>query len=466
MRETQFDLRYLNVPLPEDLTKLKWGGDYKRLLGVIEKRLSDGALPEALKKRLELERVLAARIPEQYPYSYGDALKIMKEKLEGFEEQELETLWEENTADWIYINGQVHFHELFFDSLIKTRPDYEARLRERPQEGENNRALLRENVRLMKEKGGRVLHMRLHTILRLTGEAQEAYMGKRLRVYLPLPVEYAQVKRVKLCGFPGTAGEPLHIDEGGYPQRTAFFEAEVKGGETWETEFEFDNVTPCRQPDPAKVLPVQPAFYTGEEAPHIRFTPYLKELTAQVTEGERNPLLAAERIYRYITSNVKYSYVRSYSTVYDIPEFTAVNRKGDCGFQALLFITMCRIAGIPARWQSGLYATPQTVSCHDWAQYYVAPFGWLGADCSFGGSAFRQGDEERREYYGKNLDAYRIPYASEFMHGFSVAEGGMRDDPYDNQSGEVFCGERALRCRRDFTVEYQLKIEEKPFDAD
>nr|WP_236612125.1 transglutaminase domain-containing protein [Caldanaerobacter subterraneus] len=25
------------------------------------------------------------------------------------------------------------------------------------------------------------------------------------------------------------------------------------------------------------------------------------------------------------------------------------NPKGDCGFQALLFITLCRIAGVPAR---------------------------------------------------------------------------------------------------------------------
>ncbi len=38
----------------------------------------------------------------------------------------------------------------------------------------------------------------------------------------------------------------------------------------------------------------------------------------------------------------------------DIAEYCAVNQKGDCGVQALLFITLCRIVGIPARWQSGL----------------------------------------------------------------------------------------------------------------
>lgn len=463
--KTALDMRYLNVPLPEDLVKLKWGGDYERLIRVIDRRLSDETLPEALKKRLQLERILASRIPSQYPYSYEEALALLRKNIRDFKDEELETLWEENTADWIYINGRVRFHELFFDNLMKTRDDYGARFLGTLEDNEKNVSLLRENVRLMEEHGGRTIHMRLLTRLSLTPEAEKACIGKTVHVYMPLPVEYAQVRNLRLLGFEGTAGEPVSVDNGSYPQRTARFETVIRGGEVWQTEFEFDNETVFRNPDPSQVLFSQPSFYTGEEAPHIRFTPYLRELTRSVTEGEENPLLAAEKIYRFITSQVKYSFVRSYSTVEDIPEFTAANRKGDCGFQALLFITMCRIAGIPARWQSGLYATPLTVGSHDWAQYYVAPFGWLSADCSFGGSAFRQGDEKRRAYYGANLDPYRIPYASQFMHSFSREEEGLRDDPYDNQSGEVFCGGRFLRSGKEFTVEYRLETAEKPFDG-
>ena len=463
--KTALDMRYLNVPLPEDLMKLKWGGDYERLISVIDRRLADETLPAPLRKRLQLERILAARIPSQYSYSYEEALELLRANIRDFKDKELETLWEENTADWIYINGRVQFHELFFENLMKTRDDYGARFLGTMEDNEKNAALLRENVRLMEAHGGRTVHMRLLTRLSLTPEAEKACMGKTAHVYMPLPVEYAQVRNLRLLGFEGTAGEPVSVDNGSYPQRTARFETVIRGGEVWQTEFEFDNETVFRNPDPSQVLFSQPSFYTGEEAPHIRFTPYLRELTRSVTEGEENPLLAAEKIYRFITSQVKYSFVRSYSTVEDIPEFTAANRKGDCGFQALLFITMCRIAGIPARWQSGLYATPLTVGSHDWAQYYVAPFGWLSADCSFGGSAFRQGDEKRRAYYGANLDPYRIPYASQFMHSFSREEEGLRDDPYDNQSGEVFCGGRFLRSGKEFTVEYRLETAEKPFDG-
>lgn len=463
--KTVLDMRCLNVPLPEDLMKLKWGGDYERLMQVIDRRLGDESLPEALRKRLQLERILAARIPSQYPYSYEEALELLREKIRDFQAEELETLWEENTAEWIYINGKVHFHQLFFDNLLKTREDYAARFLGTQEDNEKNAALLKENVRLMEENKGRMVHMRLTTKLSLTPEAEKECMGKTACVYMPLPVEYAQVKNFCLLSFKSATGTIVSADRGDYPQRTVQFQTVIKGGEMWQTEFAFDNETAYHNPDPARVLSLQPSFYTGEEAPHIRFTPYLRELTETVIEGEKNPLLAAEKIYRYITSQIKYSFVRSYSTVEDIPEFTAVNRKGDCGFQALLFITMCRIAGIPARWQSGLYATPLTVGCHDWAQYYVAPFGWLSADCSFGGSAFRQGDEKRRAYYGANLDPYRIPYASQFMHSFSKPEEGLRDDPYDNQSGEVFCGGRFLQFGKEFTVEYHLEMEEKPFDG-
>ena len=92
--KTALDMRYLNVPLPEDLMKLKWGGDYERLISVIDRRLADETLPAPLRKRLQLERILAARIPSQYPYSYEDALELLRANIRDFKDEELETLWE------------------------------------------------------------------------------------------------------------------------------------------------------------------------------------------------------------------------------------------------------------------------------------------------------------------------------------------------------------------------------------
>ncbi len=106
--------------------------------------------------------------------------------------------------------------------------------------------------------------------------------------------------------------------------------------------------------------------------------------------------------------------MREYFTILQIPEYAVLNQKGDCGVQALLFITRCRCAGIPARWQSGLFVTPYSQGCHDWAQFYIAPYGWLFADPSFGGSGYRSGNLEKQEHYFGNLDPWRMVANSEF----------------------------------------------------
>ena len=66
----------------------------------------------------------------------------------------------------------------------------------------------------------------------------------------------------------------------------------------------------------------------------------------EIVGDEINPLLKAKRIYEYVTDRVRYSYVRRYSTILNIPEYAAVNQKGDCGVQAVLFIALCRCAGV------------------------------------------------------------------------------------------------------------------------
>ena len=121
----------------------------------------------------------------------------------------------------------------------------------------------------------------------------------------------------------------------------------------------------------------------------------------------------------------------------DIADTCLRTLRGDCGVQALAFITLCRCAGIPAKWQSGQVADPDSVGMHDWAMFYVAPYGWMFADCSFGGSAFRAGAEERRNHYFGNLDVYRNVTTNTFMADFEPSSKFFRYDPYDNQRGEV-----------------------------
>ena len=114
-----------------------------------------------------------------------------------------------------------------------------------------------------------------------------------------------------------------------------------------------------------------------------------------------------------------------------------MNRKGDCGIHSLLFITLCRIAGIPAQWESGLEASPTYVGEHDWVRFFIQDLGWLYADPAGGVLAYVRKSYDRWNFFFGNVDPYRIPINDRFQHDFYPKKQHWRIDPYDNQCGEM-----------------------------
>lgn len=480
------DLEFLTVRLPEDIEKWKWYGDFRRAEKVIDMRL-EKEIPKALRRRLELEKWILRRLPLQYIYTEEQALKELSDTLEGVTREELEELRDEGAAEWIFVMGQVRYKDDFVDNLLKTRRELWARLKD-PSKAEDRKRggeLLDRTVLAMKEKGGLAFRMRIRASLKMEKEAERA--GERIRVHLPVPVEQGQARHVRLLG---TSQEPVQTAPSDYPQRTVCMETKLEPGQEFWVEYEFENHTRYvelgrqEKEEGFRAEAVNPgggdgengrfdcrgdrdretALYLEEQLPHIRFTPYLRALTGQVTAGEKDPLKKARKIYDYITTHVMYSFVRQYATIENLPEYMATGLKGDCGIYALLFITMCRIAGIPAKWQSGLYATPLDIGCHDWAQFYMEPYGWLYADCSFGGAAWREGNKERWDFYFGNLDPFRVPLCSEFQHEFLPPKSWLREDPYDSQSGEAEYEDRGLISGAEYRTKKQVvELEEIPF---
>lgn len=70
----------LNTPLPEDLMKLKWNGQFKLMQEMIDLRLQKD-IPAKLKERLELEKELISRLPEDFTYSKEDAIELLNQRL-------------------------------------------------------------------------------------------------------------------------------------------------------------------------------------------------------------------------------------------------------------------------------------------------------------------------------------------------------------------------------------------------
>jgi transglutaminase-like putative cysteine protease len=180
------------------------------------------------------------------------------------------------------------------------------------------------------------------------------------------------------------------------------------------------------------------------EAPHVVFTEPIKKLARDIIGSETNPMLQAKAFYDWIDSNVLYSFAREYSTLTNISDYCLSHRYGDCGQEALLFITLCRSQGIPARWQTGWDIFPGFKDIHDWTEIYLAPYGWVPVDPWAGLYATRYATaltgKERRElhdFYFGGLDYYRMAANSDHSVELDPSKKTMRSDNVDFQRGEL-----------------------------
>lgn len=448
------DLSNLVVPLPEDIQRAKDFGDFSLTRRLIHQKLNNARISEVLKDRLHTElKVLTVFEAKQYPYEETKALEMMQQSFVDFQREELDRLVEAGEVEWIYLNGKKVFHERFIANLVKTRSDYYTRYLFEEENGIDSarQVELDENVEKMKQLGQRTARIVLKQSLRpLTTLNKED--GPFL-THIPLPRDTGKVANAKILQ---TKGAVKQIDPFAAPQRTIAFETNDPSSieATVEHSYELtavytdlfqllDEQTMIRELTESEKNAFASAL--NEFAPHIQFTPFLQQLLQEILPEAKNPLERAYAIYHFVTTKVTYSFMREYYAIPNISEYCAVNQKGDCGVQALLFITLCRMANIPAEWESGLYVSEFFVGPHDWARFYLPEYGWLYVDVSFGGSAFRGGNEERWRYYFGNLDIFRLPANNCIQGGFTVAKQFLRADPIDNQRGEFESAKKGYR---------------------
>ena len=109
---------------------------------------------------------------------------------------------------------------------------------------------------------------------------------------------------------------------------------------------------------------------------------------------------------------------------------------GDCGQVSLLYISLMRSLGVPARWESGWMLHPGEVNLHDWAEVYFEGVGWVPVDVSFGrytGSA----DPEVTGFYSHGIDSYRMASNKGVGGKLYPEKKYVRSETVDFQLGEV-----------------------------
>lgn len=441
--------RSLNVGLPEDILRRKIFGDFEGAIRLIDRRLDCPDLPRGLRDCMTAQREMMLRTPPDYPFTREQALARVREHIPDFSEAEFDRLVDDGKIGWIYYQGEPHYFARFFETMCKADHQFARRAGVELHGVESVAGVagkedrLARCTRLMTERGSLSNRIRIRASLRLKDELFTP--GMFLRAHLPIPAGCEQQSGIVIEEITPAGGKPDRPDA---LQRTVCWEGEWAENPEFSVTYSYVHTADFHDLTvPGTALPLSPeelAPFLREEPPHIMFTPYLRDLAAQLTAGTDSPLERARSIYDFITLNMKYTFMPAYFGLENIAENCARSFTGDCGVFALLFITLCRCAGVPARWQSGLTAEPDFCGGHDWALFYVPDRGWLYADPSYGTAAVRAGKEERRRFYFGNLDPYRMVANRQFQAPFAVEKAHWRADPYDNQLGELETADRGL----------------------
>lgn len=175
--------------------------------------------------------------------------------------------------------------------------------------------------------------------------------------------------------------------------------------------------------------------FTAERLPQIIFTDEIKRLASRILNGETNPLVQTQKIFNWINDTIPWASALEYGTIPNIPEYVLRNAHGDCGMKTLLFMTLVRSLGIPAKWQSGWMLHPGEVNLHDWCEVYFEGIGWIPVDQSFG--LQDSTDEKVRNFYRSGIDSYRLIVNDDYARELSPKKKYMRSEPYDFQRGEL-----------------------------
>ena len=264
--------------------------------------------------------------------------------------------------------------------------------------------------------------------------------GEKIRCWLPWPKEDSpRQKEIKLLS---TSVPEYMIAPDTAIHCTIFMEEVSKKGmpTIFQTSYSYISSSQYFNLSGIKIqAPEKSSFnyqkYTSEQLPHICFTNDIKRLADSITGDTDNSALIVRKIYFWFKENIPWAGALEYSTIPNISEYVYKNRRGDCGMQTFLFMSMLRYKGIPVRWQSGWMVPPEAENLHDWCEVYYEGTGWVPVDVSY--DLQKSENTSIKDFYLSGIDSYRL-FANNGVAGpLHPKKQHLRSEPYDFQRGEV-----------------------------
>ena len=423
------------------------------LKNAIDSQKASGAELKTLK--FEFDRL--ERIRQDFWMTRSGLYDELKGAIKDLKPEEVDTWLKQGWFDGREIDGAFYFFNSGVNNLFFRHPELNARRARWPTKREKERLLLETATAIeqaaLTEKNPYVLPMKMRVTMQVTAKTNAAPAGKMIRAWIPIPRRYPFQSGFKLLA---SSSPPISIDSEDSVIRSAYFEQPARKDEPTEFKLEYEFTIRGVRFDlkPGKIQPYDPGDeavkrFTGE-APHVVFTPELKALSTVIVGGETNAMLKAKKIYDWLSGNLQYSFATEYSTIRNISDYCRAHGYGDCGQQALLFITLCRSNGVPARWQSGWDLFPKP-SISMIGRKSISALR-LGAGGPYRGNyAMRYITTltpaqkiEMRDFYFGGLDQYRMAANSDHCQTLNPPKQTMRSDNVDFQRGEFEYGDRNI----------------------
>ncbi len=121
-------------------------------------------------------------------------------------------------------------------------------------------------------------------------------------------------------------------------------------------------------------------LYLVDEDKYRIEDPRIQNAVAEAIGDEDNPYWMMRNIHRYIRERLHYELSGGWNVAPRVLE----RGNGSCSEYTFLFISMCRAAGIPARYVGSLVIRGDEASTddvfHRWSQVYLPNYGWIHVD--------------------------------------------------------------------------------------
>ncbi len=473
-------------------------GDFKRAKQILSQAVKCDSLSESDKYLINFEKDKMNRILGEFTLSDSEVKEYIRKYIPDVDDQMIETWIKTGALEAKTIDGKRLYFYKAPKNLFLINPECAAAMKavEGPETGTTEEFLkdylpkvianaarqqqFNKNIRASSYIDP--VKMTIHVLMRVMPEAVPA--GEIVRIWLPYPKETERQKEIEpkriFVGYnsnytyldlpnasthntssketttSSTSSLPLSeifydngfnnyiISAPNATRRSIYFQMLSNGQDTIKVGYQLSFTSYNQyfakleeQIKPYDTTSLIYRTYSSQRERHIIFTDQIKTLADSLTAGITEPYEKVKKIWSWITENIPWAGARDYSTIPNIPSYVLKNRHGDCGQVSLLFITMARYKGIPARWQSGWMLHPGNVNLHDWAEVYYEGVGWVPVDQSFG--YITEDRQQLKYFFSRGLDAYRLIVNDDYGHWAPLYPAKIypHSDEVDFQMGEV-----------------------------